>query len=144
MADTVELSLKRRVLALLFTLGGLTAGGYHYFTVEDTVRPLSQCTATTCIGKIDGKTAIPPGRYEIRDTYSPKFKRKVLELVGVPGFQGIRIHSGNTAEDTEGCLILGEVQTKNGVAQSAKAMARFNKFVRGELAQGKRVYLTIQ
>ena len=149
MSTDRTITLKRKTAAAGFTLGILTmgalgsAGIYQYNTVEDTVRKLSNCTQTTCTGKIDGKTAIPAGRYEIRDTYSPRFKKHVLELVGVPGFQGVRIHSGNTADDSSGCLILGTRATEFGVAESRKAMAAFNEDVRRALAKG-RVFIQIE
>ena len=119
------------------TLGVATFAGQQYATVEDTVRTLTQCTATTCKGKVPGKTAIPAGRYEIRDTYSPRFKRNMLEVVGVTGFQGIRIHSGNTADDTEGCLIPGLRATPTGVAYSKQAVERLNRDIREKLKTGK-------
>lgn len=149
MSTDRTITLKRKTAAAGFTLGILTIGAlgsvgiYQYNTVEDTVRKLSNCTQTTCTGKIAGKTAIPAGRYEIRDTYSPRFKKHVLELVGVPGFQGVRIHSGNTADDTEGCLILGLKGTEFGVAESRAAMAKFNADVRKALAKG-RVFIVIE
>lgn len=149
MSTDRTITLKRKTAAAGFTLGILTMGAlgsvgvYQYNTVEDAVRQLSNCTQTTCTGKIDGKTAIPAGRYEIRDTYSPRFKRHMLELIGVPGFQGIRIHSGNTADDTEGCLILGLKGTANGVAESRAAMAQFNADVRKALTTG-RVFIVIE
>jgi F420-dependent methylenetetrahydromethanopterin dehydrogenase len=148
MADQT-VTLRRKIVTSAFTLGILTmgalgsAGLYQYNTVEDAVRKLSNCTQTTCTGKIDGKTAIPAGRYEIRDTYSPRFKKHVLELVGVPGFQGVRIHSGNTADDSEGCLILGLKGTEFGVAESRAAMAQFNADVRKALAKG-RIFIVIE
>ena len=131
-------TLKRKLLAGTFTLGILTtSAGIHYATVEDTVRVLSQCTTTTCKGKVNGQTAIPAGTYEVVDTYSPKYKRNMLLLLNVPGFTGIRIHSGNSSDDTEGCLILGTYTTANGVAESRKAMERFNKEAREALKKGK-------
>ena len=137
------ITLRRKIATGAFTLGVLATGSGVYYSVEDTVRPLTNCTQTTCVGKIDGKTAIPAGRYEIRDTYSPRFKRNMLELVGVPGYQGIRFHSGATADDTEGCLILGLGQTANGVKDSRVAMARFNTETRAALAKG-RVFIKIE
>lgn len=131
-------TLKRKIAVAGATLGILFAGvGSQYATVEDPVRVLSSCTSTTCVGKINGKTAIPAGTYEIRDTYSPRFKKNMLEVMNVPGFQGIRIHSGNTADDTEGCLILGMRATQNGVAESRVAMQKFNLEARAALKKGK-------
>lgn len=151
MSDVV-LTLKRlvgdRVRASVATFGILSAGaigGGVYYTVEDPVRNLTDCTATTCKGKVPGVTAIPAGRYEVLDTYSPKYKRMMLELRmvdGHSGFTGIRIHSGNTADDTEGCLILGMSRTGIGVAQSRAAVEEFNKYARAQLRKG-RLFLDI-
>lgn len=140
----MEITLTRKTLAATFTLGVLVFGTHKLYTVEDTVRHLADCTQTTCVGKINGETAVPAGRYEVKDTYSPRFKKNVLELQDVPGFSGVRIHSGNTSDDTEGCLILGLTQTKNGVADSRAAMVEFNKLVREKLARGEKVFITIK
>lgn len=129
-------------LAAAATLGVASFAGHQYYTVEDTVRVLKDCGKTTCKGKVPGATAIPAGTYEIRDTYSPRFKKMMLEVVGVPGFQGIRIHSGNTADDTEGCLIPGLKQTPTGVAYSRDAVLQLNADIRTKLKTGP-VFITI-
>lgn len=59
--------------------------------------------------KVKGETAIPYGIYDVILSYSPKFKRYMFMLVGVPKFDGIRFHSGVRDEDTEGCLLPGEM-----------------------------------
>lgn len=123
-------------LSAVATLGVASFAGHQYYTVEDTVRVLTDCGKTTCVGKIRGATAIPAGTYEIRDTWSPRFGKMMLEVVGVPGFQGIRIHSGNTADDTEGCLIPGLKQTPTGVAYSRVAVEQINTDVRAKLKTG--------
>lgn len=126
--------------AIACTLGVLVTGANRYASVEDPVRELTNCTQTTCQGKIPGVTAIPAGRYQVLDTYSPRFGRNVLELRrvdGASGFVGIRIHSGNDADDTEGCLILGLRGTETGVAESRRAIERFNAESRADLAKGR-------
>ena len=68
--------------------------------------------------KIYGKTAIPCGTYEVKMTYSPKFKMYLPEILRVPFFTGIRIHSGNTVEDTDGCPIVGRKERVGLVSNS--------------------------
>ena len=54
------------------------------------------------------ETAIPEGRYPLVMTKSMRFKKWLPLLLGVPGFSGVRIHAGNTAKDTQGCILVGE------------------------------------
>ena len=96
-----------------YTLGtmlvdGLTLG----HTLEDTDRRLEDVGIEA---KVKGKTAIPRGRYEVVMTYSNRFHRMMPEVLGVPGFTAIRIHGGNTHEDTEGCPLLGAIREADGV-----------------------------
>ena len=147
----VVIDLKRKVLAVGFTMGVMLFGGTTYYSVEDQVRVLEACTATTCVGKVPGSTAIPAGEYRVVDTYSPKFKRKMLLLLDVPGFQGIRIHAAGTyynnytgtVNSTEGCLVLGLTGKEKTVEQTKQAIDKFNADVRALLAKGDKVYIRI-
>jgi hypothetical protein len=83
------------------------------FVLEDTVRAPGV--------KIAGETAIPAGRYRVIVDWSSRFRKYSFHILDVPNFAGIRIHSGNTAEDTEGCLIVGQERALNAVFGSHKA-----------------------
>jgi len=74
-------------------------GDFNCFTLEDTVRADGV--------KVYGQTAIPSGKYRIIVNVSNRFKRPLPLLLNVPNFEGIRIHPGNRATDTEGCILPG-------------------------------------
>jgi len=83
--------------------------------------PLSKLQAL----KVRGKTAIPTGSYKVILSYSPRFKKNLPLLLNVPSFMGIRIHSGNNPNSTEGCILLGMSYSKNEVKMSRFAMLKF-------------------
>ena len=125
----MTLTLVREASVEDHTYGVLYLGGVWFcHTLEDRVRPT----------KIPGQTAIPAGRYQVIISMSPRFKRPLPLLLAVPGFEGIRIHPGNTAEDTEGCILPGYARGQNSVLQSRAAfdglfshlqVARGQKFI---------------
>ena len=134
---TTKFYLNRYVLSVGFTLGLLATGASTYPTVEDQVRPNMYVTQQgQVVGKVDGETAIPAGTYEIIDTYSPKFKRNMLRLLNVKTHEGVLIHSGNTALDSRGCIIIGMTATKDGVERSREGLAKFEKEAREALKKG--------
>ena len=96
----MELKLNRIFLGSSATIGELYVDGEHIAdTLEDRVRPEGE--------KVYGKTAISEGTYEVKLTYSPRFKKILPEILNVPNFSGIRIHTGNSSKDTEGCILVG-------------------------------------
>lgn len=100
----MKLTVKREHYSLCTTLSSMMVDGkFECFVLEDKDRKL-ECHPDD---KIPGETAIPRGTYQVIITYSNRFKREMPLLVGVPGFEGVRIHAGNTKEDTYGCLLVG-------------------------------------
>jgi len=107
------------------TFGKLYVDGVYFCDVlEDTDRGLRADMTLEEIAdiKVQGKTAIPYGTYRVTFEYSLRFKREMLTVCDVQGFSGIRIHAGNTEEDTEGCLLLGKRQGNKLAGGSSRPM----------------------
>jgi len=122
----MELKLIRKERTEESTIGELSINGVHEcFVLEDKDRGLTQSMTLEEIkaGKVHGKTAIPAGRYEVAITFSNRFQKYLPLLINVPGYEGIRIHPGNKAEHTEGCLLPGKTRGINVVGESRKAFA---------------------
>lgn len=133
----LELKLKREESEDSFTLGAIKIDDQLFcYTVEDVERDLKDLNGDGDFndkgeGKVYGETAIKKGRYRVIVTWSPKYKRLMPLLVNVEGFEGIRIHSGNKAEDSHGCIIIGLTRTKNGVGRSRDACRALMKILKG-------------
>lgn len=107
----MRLTLKRIANKKDYCIGKLYINGVYFCdTLEDVDRGLSDAMTEEEIRelKIKGKTAIPVGIYTVLMTYSPKYQKIMPLINNVKGYSGIRIHSGNTAKDTEGCLLVGK------------------------------------
>lgn len=90
--------------------------------------------------KIPKKSAIPEGTYRVVTTYSLRFRKYLPLLVGVPGFEGVRIHAGNTSRDTEGCILVGHNLQVGKVLWSRITLEKLMKLIENE----KEIYLTIK
>lgn len=116
-----------------YTVGRLLIDGVFFCnTMEDTDKGLKSSMPSEEIKKIKkaGITAIPSGTYKVRmDIVSPKYSVKswyyknchqgrLPRLENVPGFSGILIHPGNTAADSEGCILVGKNDVKGMVTKS--------------------------
>ena len=93
--------------------------------------------------KIKGISAIPEGRYAVVITWSPRMKQWLPLLLGVPMFSGIRIHAGNTAADTAGCILVGENLKKGMVLNSRIWLKRLKEKIVEAKARGEGVWITI-
>lgn len=104
------------------------------YTLEDQVRDV----------KVHGETAIPYGEYEVVITFSNRFKKPLPLLLNVPNFEGVRIHSGNTTENTEGCILVGQQSSENGfLGDSRTAMSRILPLIQDAIDSGEKVMLNI-
>ena len=133
----MELLLHRKWKKEKYTIGDLYIDGIFFSnTIEDRDRGLDCSMSLNEIKrkKVYGETAIPTGSYPIdMDTVSTKFRLrdwarpyggKLPRLLGVPYYSGVLIHPGNTAEDSLGCILVGENKVKGKVINSAKTFAR--------------------
>jgi hypothetical protein len=108
----MNLTLIRKYPGTDCIIGELYVDGvFECYTLEDVERPI----------KIPGVTAIPRGFYEVIISYSERFKKPLPLLQNVPNFDGVRIHTGNTAANTEGCILVGKINATTQVQQSKVA-----------------------
>jgi hypothetical protein len=133
MEEDMKLELKRKVFTDNSTIGEITIDDvFQCFTLEDMVRP----------EKIKNKTAIPAGNYEVAVTFSNRFQKLLPLLFNVPNFEGVRIHPGNTAADTEGCILVGKSKAKDFVGESRAAFASLFDKIQTAL-QNEKVFIEI-
>lgn len=135
-----------------YTIGKLYLNGVYFCdTLEDTDRGLTQGMPLQKIKdlKIKGATAIPKGKYKVTmNVVSPKFSKratyqfcqgKLPRLLNVDGYEGVLIHIGNTARDTEGCILVGQNKV---VGQVINSTATFKKLY-AEMLKYQTIILTI-
>lgn len=133
----MKMELKRVILGPKATIGVLRCDGVHEcFILEDAYRGDDPAK------KIPRLTAIPCGTYTVRITHSPRFGVDMPILEDVPGFSGVRIHAGNTPEDTEGCLLPGRFASDLHVGESRLAYERL--FAKLRLAESRGEVNTIR
>lgn len=132
----MKLTLKRTKLEKTYTEGKLFINDVYFCdTIEDTVRDLPlKCPSTECKckEKIFGETAILKGIYKVILSFSNRFKKILPEILNVQHFAGIRIHGGNKAADSHGCILLG-IKSKDGEVLSSQAtMKKFMALIEKE------------
>lgn len=151
----MELELKRTLFPN-YTEGKLTIRGHSFScdTLEDTTRDLNK-NGKFDNGevKIPGITSIPYGRYEVTlKVVSPKFSKyktynkiqgKLPRLLNVPHFEGILIHIGNTAKDTDGCILVGKKLRDGYITQSTETFFKLYEILKMTSDYGEKIYITI-
>lgn len=143
----MEITLDRAWKKDGYTISRLFINGERICeALEDTDRGLKQSMSLEEIKKLKiyGKTAIPSGRYKVVMSYSPKFKKVLPEVLDVKGYSGIRIHRGNTAKDTLGCVLPGLNQRKGTVLYSTKWTNVIISEISSAIKRGEEVWLNIK
>ena len=142
----MKLELKRTFLGDKYTIGSLFINGVFFCNVlEDVVRDLNKDGDLNDAGetKVWGESAIPYGTYTVILTYSNRFKKVLPLLENVKGFEGIRIHQGNTAADTNGCLLVGKNTEVGRVTESKATFAKLMKRLVDATEMKETIFITI-
>lgn len=134
----MELKLIRKRFHKDSTIGELLIDGYfECYTLEDEVRPLGE--------KVPSETAIPAGTYKVVIDQSDRFKRLMPHLLDVPQFTGVRIHFGNTDDDTDGCILVGTtIVNENFVGNSRIAFDQLFTKLKSTFDLGEEIQITIE
>ena len=142
----MELKLIRKYRCSNYCIDKLYINDKYFSDIlEDPDRGLTDIMSLEEIKKIKikGNTCIPYGTYNITITYSPRFKKNLPLLNNVKGFDGIRIHSGNKPQDTEGCLLPGFNKVKGQVIDSRVTTDKLIAQIQQALNKGEKVTITI-
>ena len=143
----MKILIQRHALKADYTIGRMEINGRYFCdTLEDTDRGLRESMTEDEIAalKVKGATAIPTGTYRIdMQTRSPRFGRILPRLISVKGYAGVLIHGGNTAADTEGCILVGENRERGKVLNSRLKLGRLLVLLREAQAAGEEIELVI-
>lgn len=126
------------------TFGKLLIEGHEFCdTLEDEIRELPYKPVAEW--KVKGETAIPAGTYTVIVDFSSRFNKLMPHLLGIEGFSGVRIHSGNTAADTEGCILVGFARSEatSMLLNSRSAFEKLFDMMKQAQADGERVIVMV-
>jgi Family of unknown function (DUF5675) len=143
----LQLVLDRDIRTNNSTIGNLFVNGkFECVTLEDKDRGLKQSMSVDEIAKIKvkGQTAIPTGTYEVVITFSNRFQKDLPLLLYVKGFEAIRLHSGNTAADTEGCPLIGTTKSTDFIGQSRDAFGLLFLKIKAAILNKEKVFIEIK
>lgn len=140
----MKMTLTRTVAEPGYTIGHLQCKDLDFWTLEDTIRekegvPVEEWKQAGC-------TAIPYGTYQVILDFSNRFQKVLPRLLQVPGFTGVRIHSGNAACDTEGCVLVGKnVDPMAGrISNSRAAMSELMQVLEEAYDRGEEIWMEIK
>lgn len=142
----MQLKLIREIYSAQSTIGKLYVNGTFFcFTLEDYCRDFNNDGDLQDHGetKVFGKTCIPTGDYTVILNQSTRFKKLLPLLLNVPGFSGIRIHNGNIAAHTEGCILIGSTRAENFVGNSIDTLARLMVRLKAMASTGQPMSISI-
>lgn len=142
----MKIDLHRKWRKKGYSIGILSVNGQRICeTLEDEDRGLCMTDKLESVKarKIKGQTAIPVGTYQVVWSYSPRFKKMLPLLMGVPGYEGIRIHVGNRAKDTEGCILCGRNTEVGTVTNSRYWTNKVNAMIERACKNKEEVLITI-
>jgi hypothetical protein len=133
------LTLNRKYFNENSTIGTLQIdGGVSMFTLEDKDRQLESGGT-----KIKGETCIPRGDYQVILDFSTRFQKVMPHVLNVSHFDGIRIHSGNTDKDTEGCILVGGNKATDAIGQSRVTFNQLMILLTNAINHGETVTLRV-
>ena len=116
----MKLKLVRNTFTDISTIGKLSVDDEYFSeTLEDTDRKLEDGGT-----KVYGKTCIPRGTYDVVLNFSNRYQKVMPQVMDVPGFESIRIHPGNSAVDTDGCILVGSTRSTDFVGNSVVTFDR--------------------
>lgn len=136
----MDIQLKRIAKKETYTIGKLYIDGVYFCdTIEDKDRGLNQAMSINDIKKkkVYGETAIPTGTYKLVIDYSNRFKKNMAHILNVPGYEGIRIHTGNSAKDSLGCIIVGKNKVVGKVVESRDTYSQLFPILQKAFKEGE-------
>ena len=154
----MELKLRRIAKKNGYTIGKLSIDGKYFCdTLEDVDRGLASTMPIDTLKKkkLAHITAIPTGRYEVTmSVISPRLSKskfykqfgggRVPRLLNVPAFDGILIHCGNTAKDTDGCILIGK-NTKVGMVLDSKiTFSNLYPLLEAASKRKEKIFITVE
>jgi hypothetical protein len=154
----MELKLKRIARKSGYTIGHLYVNGKYFSdTLEDSDRGLDSSMPLDVLKhkKLAHITAIPTGRYQVvMNIVSPRLSKskfykqfgegRVPRLLNVPAFEGILIHCGNTAKDTDGCILVGKNSKVGMVLDSKITYSNLYPLLEAAYKHNERIFITVE